>query len=386
VSAVVGVELGTDGVRAVALGSFGRRPTKTVELPWDPAHPEQVVEQLHARLGPARRLSLSVSLGFLHVKRVKLPPAPADERRRMIALEPSRFFPVQGGRLAVALPESGDFAFAMDAELQGRWVLAFKKWAPVDAVEATPTSLQRALGPSPDGIYALPAGPEEEGVVELAGGRFRSARRAPRGTLGAAPLPLPTREGVPADFLCAWGAALGIDGGLDAMLVSTQMAARIRGRRVSRLVTAGAACVLALVFALWALDRSRERTLEALRQEAATLTARAGEAIELQGALAAIDQEREALGKPAGGALDPLPVLAAISQRLPAGATVLNLRATGEDWQMDGTAPDAAAIVPLLDGDDRFHEVRFLSASSRYREGNRTYETFSIAFRVRPTT
>jgi hypothetical protein len=346
-----------------------------------------VVAQLQARLGPTRRLSLSVSLGFLHVKRVKLPPAPADERRRMIALEPSRFFPVQEGRLAVALPDGGDFAFAMDAELLGRWTLAFKRWAPVEAIEAAPSSLQRALGPShPDGVFALPAGADEEGVVELAGGRFRSARRAPRGTVGTAPLPLPAREGVPPDFLCAWGAALGTDGALDGMLVSTTMAARIRGRRVRRAAAAGAACVLALAFALWAVDRSRERTLEALRQEAAALTAQAGQAIELQSELAAIDREREALGKHPGGALDPLPVLAAISQRLPAGATVLNLRATGEDWQMDGTAPDAAVIVPLLDGDDRFHDVRFLNASSRYREGNRTYETFSIAFRVRPTT
>jgi hypothetical protein len=76
-------------------------------------------------------------------------------------------------------------------------------------------------------------------------------------------------------------------------------------------------------------------------------------------------------------------VLAALSERLPEGATVLNLRAQGEEWQIDGTARDAAALLPLLDRDDRFDTVRFLSASARFREGPRTYETFSIAFRVR---
>jgi len=65
---------------------------------------------------------------------------------------------------------------------------------------------------------------------------------------------------------------------------------------------------------------------------------------------------------------------------------VLSLRASAADWQIDGTALDAAAIVPLLDRDDRFEDVRFLSASSRFRDGDRTYETFSIAFRVRPST
>jgi hypothetical protein len=281
----------------------------------------------------------------------------------------------------------GDFAFAMDAELLERWVRAFETWAPVEAVEAAPRSLARALARTQaDGWFELPAGPGEQGLVELEAGRFRSARRAVAGTFGGTVTPLPAHGLVQPESLCAWGAALGIDDALDGMLLSTSMARHIHRRRVERSLTAGVMCGAALAFALWAVDRSRERTLDALRAEAASLTARAGAALALQSELAAIEQERAALGKAGGDALDPLPVLAALSQRLPAGATVLNLRATGEGWQMDGTAPDAAAIVPLLDGDDRFRDVRFLSASSRYREGERTYETFSIGFRVRPTT
>jgi hypothetical protein len=147
-------------------------------------------------------------------------------------------------------------------------------------------------------------------------------------------------------------------------------------------VLAGAACLLSLVFALWALDRSRERALEAAREEAAALAVQAAPAGELEANLAAVENERLALEQAADRPVDPLVVMAALGERLPAGATVLNLRMVGREWQIDGTAPDAAAIVPLLDGDQRFHDVRFLSASSRFREGERTYETFSIAFRV----
>jgi hypothetical protein len=80
---------------------------------------------------------------------------------------------------------------------------------------------------------------------------------------------------------------------------------------------------------------------------------------------------------------DPFGALAAISAALPREATVLSARVTGNDWQIDGTTSDASTLVPLLDRHERFDSVRFLSASSRYRESNRSYETFSIALRFR---
>jgi hypothetical protein len=81
---------------------------------------------------------------------------------------------------------------------------------------------------------------------------------------------------------------------------------------------------------------------------------------------------------------NPHAALAAISAALPREATVLSARANGNDWQIDGTTSDASRLVPLLDQHARFDSVRFLSASSRYRDGSRSYETFSIALRVRP--
>jgi hypothetical protein len=158
-----------------------------------------------------------------------------------------------------------------------------------------------------------------------------------------------------------------VDGALEAMLLPDALAART-----------------ALVLALWSLERERDRRLVRIREEMALVAPRAREAVELRDRLAAIDREGEAITEVTRRRPDPLHVLAALGERLPAGATVLRVQVRGDDWQIDGTAPDAAAIVPLLDRDERFEGVRFLSASARFREGDRTYGTFSIALRVRP--
>jgi hypothetical protein len=79
-----------------------------------------------------------------------------------------------------------------------------------------------------------------------------------------------------------------------------------------------------------------------------------------------------------------LRVLAALGERLPRDVTVLNARAMGDEWRIDGTSTNAAAILPALDGDPRFADARFLAATARYREGGKTYESFSLAFRAKP--
>jgi Tfp pilus assembly protein PilN len=159
---------------------------------------------------------------------------------------------------------------------------------------------------------------------------------------------------------------------------------RIRRRRLLHVSAAALVCLLAAGLSLWSLDRSRDLRLAAIRAELAVMTPRAQKAMELRDYIAAIDRESTSLQELARRRSNPLRVLVALSQRMPEGATVLNIKANHDNWQIDGTARDAAAIVPLLDKDNRFEDVRFLSASSRFQEGDRTYETFSIAFRVRP--
>ena len=376
---VLGVELGPEVLRAVAFGWISA--PRGWEIPWDPERPEEGVERLRAQVGPVRRIALSVGLGFLHPKRVTLPPAPAGERRRMLALEPDRFFPVQGRPVAVSLAGEGSVAFAADADLIERWTRAFEEWAPVEAVVAAPHALARALTKS-DGTLTVevPARAGETGVVTIAGGEVRAARRIPAGE----PLPelraLPSPNGIAGELLAAYGTALLVDAPVDAMLLSAPMADRVRARRGSRRAAAAVFCVVALALALWSVDRARERWLERIEGQIAALEPRAAHAAELRDRIAGLDREASAIAELGRGRPDPLGVLAALGERLPRDATVLNARASGADWQIDGTAAEAAAIVPLLDRDARFQDVRFLSASQRFSDAGRTYETFSIAF------
>jgi hypothetical protein len=168
------------------------------------------------------------------------------------------------------------------------------------------------------------------------------------------------------------------------MLLPDALVERLQRRRLGRLLQVAAACALSLGAALWAVDASRERTLQRVREESLSLAPAAGPATALLEQLAALDRERLALAELGRGRSDPLFVLTALTERLPGEAVVLSFRGQGEEWQIEGTAADAAAIVPLLDADPRFRDVRFLSASARFREGERTYETFSIAFNVVP--
>lgn len=386
-SAILGIELTPAKVRAVVLQRWRSAPRLVIELPWDPTRPADAVAQLRKQIGPARRIALSIGLGFLYLKQVKLPPAPGTERQRMLALEPDRFFPVQDTPLVVALAGGENFACAVGAEPLNRWITAFQEWAPVECIEPAPVSFARAITPTGlSGYFSLEAGPEEIGLVELSSGMLRGARRIPL-VAGESIAPSTLREQrVAPEFLCALGAALESSGPLETMLLPDPVARQIHRRRLERLAATVAIAIGSVAFAVWAMDRSREQLLARVRAEVAVMEPAAEQGLALRAQLAAIEQEAAA-----GGALvrerpDPLMVLSALSERLPAGATVLNLRVNADEWQIDGSARDAAALIPLLDRDERFEEVRFLSASSRYREDDLTYETFSIAFRVRPKT
>ena len=376
----VGVVVTGSHLRAVAVAAWGDRPRASAEVDWDPAHPAAAVAALAGRLGRVGRIALAIDLESLHVKHVDLPPASPRLRRQMVAVEPDRFFPVQDERVVVGL--EGSVAVAVEQSILDRWVDAFESWAPVESVEAAPMALARALARTGDGTYAYPLGEESTGVIELRGGSLEAARNVV-GAAGHAAA-LPAVAGVAPASLAAWGAALGLDGSLDPMLLSDSQRRTIERRRSRRVAGAAAACALALGFAVWALDRSRDDVLARLAAEQAALERGAAPGAALQAQLATLDREDAMSNAVASTRTDPLRVLAALGERLPRDVTVLNARAIGDEWRIDGTATNAAAILPALDGDPRFGNARFLAATVRYREGGRTYESFSLAFRAKP--
>ena len=381
----VGVEITRTRLHAVALAALGSRPRVVAEVDWDGEHPASSVAALAGRVGRVGRIALALGLDQLHVKHVSLPPAPARVRRQMVTVEPDRFFPVQDERVVVGLV--GDVAFAADQVTLDRWIAAFEAWAPVESVEASPAALARAVAPAGDAAYSVPLGDDSIGMIEVRGGTLVSARHLGTSSVegaGRQAHPLPRMRGVAPEALAAWGAALGLDGSLDVMMLGDGQRRTIERRRLRRLAGAAAACVIALGFALWALDRSRDDVLARLTAEQQALETRAAPAAAVQAQLAALEQEDVVMRTIGVSRSDPLRVLAALGERLPRDVTVLNVRAVGDEWRIDGTATNAAAILPALDGDARFVDARFLAATARYREGGRTYESFSLAFKAKP--
>jgi len=386
VSDRVGIEITRTHVHAVTLAAWGSRPRATADAPWDGDHPAAAVAALAGRLGRVGRIGLALGLDYIHAKEVDLPPAPPRVRRQMLAVEPDRFFPVLEERVVVGL--DGSIAFGAEQTMLDRWIEAFETWAPVESVEAAPVALARVVAPAGDGSFTFGLADDALGIVDVRAGGLAGVRHlaSSPANVGVAGHALPSIRGVAPESLAAWGAALGVDGSIDGMMVPDRLRETIARRRTRRVAGAAAACALALAFAIWAVDRSRDDVLARLEADQAALESRAAPAAALQARLVLMDREEAVAGSVSATRMDPLRVIAALGERLPRDVTVLSARAIGDEWRIDGTATNAAAILPALDGDQRFADARFLAATARYREGGRTYESFSLTFRAKPGT
>lgn len=377
----IGVELTEDRVLAVSVSRWSRKPEQTFEIRWDPRVPREAVALLRKHLGGASGIGVAIGLAYTHVKHVKLPPVGADERRGILTLEPDRFFAMDSSRIVVAAAENSDLVFAADSGKVESWIEALETWAPVSVVEPAAFSLARALGAGGvrSGIFETQSAVGERGVVEIADRQVMTARRLDETSGESGARQTPSIRGLKPEFLSAYGAALGFDAPLSETLFPEAELNRVRGKRRMRTIRAAVNLVLAFAFAVAAVDRSRSRVLERENQEIAALTAKAEGPAAMQARLAQLDIQASAAAATGSGHADPVAVLAAISRRLPRDAVVMSVRADGDEWQVDGTASHAASIVPALDADPSLENVRLLSASTRFNEGNRVHETFSVA-------
>ncbi len=123
-----------------------------------------------------------------------------------------------------------------------------------------------------------------------------------------------------------------------------------------------------------------------LATELRELQTKAAPALALRNEIGILSRQTQAVAQVETERPDPLRVLLALSSRLPSGAHLRALRLTGAGWQMDGYAPQAASVIEALGGAPEFREVHFLSATNRAQVGDRTYESFSIAFRFVPAS
>jgi type IV pilus assembly PilN-like protein len=420
VSASIGLELDPHVIRGVRLEGWNPRATRTLEAEWTADSIEEAVRGLREQLGRARRVALAVRLPLLFAKRVKLPPLPPAERRKILRLEPQRFFPVRLEDLVIALGQD-DLVFAAREDKIAEWTAALEVLGPVDLVEPGPVALARALRRAgvTDAVAVLDDAASGVGVIEIRNGAVTGTRRvygplasaaaaleaAAGGSShpvylapwsedrarvlapsGASPEPMPDTRAVPARFLSAYGAALGIGGDPDDALLTDELGARIRGRRRRGLAVAALACVAAFVFALTSADAWRARTARGLAAEVRDLRTRSVPALALRNELGILSRQTQAVAAVEAERPDPLRVMLALLSRLPPGAFLQAMRLTGDGWQIDGYAPQAASVIEALGRAPEFHEVRFISATNRAQLGDRTYESFSVAFRFVPAT
>jgi hypothetical protein len=375
----VGLELGADRVCAVWLGALSGRPLGQLEIPWDPVRPEDLVVRLRHAVGPVRSLSVAIGVSHLRVKRLRLPPVRAAEARRIVALEPERYFADASTPLATALVDREGPAFAVPRDLVASWLTALESLAPVNWIGPAPLALAtflRSRGTG-SGVFLVEDGGKWVEVV-LGDGVLRAVRRlqSPPTSSEAPPPPL---EGSGWPCVAALGAVRMKRDAVETMLAPAEWLARRQRQLSARLLLAGALAGLALVAALWSLDGWRSRTLQELGRAAEAAAARASGAEQEHAALLSRAAEAQLL-QWAEGRPDPMRALAALGAALPRDVQLLSAKSVGDDWEIRGTAPNAAALVPLLDRSGHFENVRLLGAVSRYTDGKRTYEAFSLAF------
>lgn len=368
----LGLEITATELRGTWTTTWRLQPTDAFVQAWDGRDLASAVEALRAAHSAPDSIALAIGLDFLEAARVALPPADDAAREQIVALDPERYLGTNSP-MHVLLPSGSDIAMGCDQAWLDGVLRTLQAWAPVTRVEATPVAV--ASSGCPDGTWQL----DPDGSVEIRAGRVTSARRTHH---DSSAVTLPSLGSLPGRSRAAWGALLRED---DAAIGSLMPPAARRAadrRRAQSLVTAALGAVAAVLFLVAAVDRSRERTLAALDARAAQLGTEAAPALaamsEHVDAARATGVARDVVrGRP-----DPLSTLAALGTLLPRDVVVTSIRMNGSEWQVDGTAKTAAALVPLLDADPRFDQVRSLGASARFRDGRSTRESFSITFHV----
>ena len=383
--------LDRDRVRAL-------RPTGVIaEIVWDSDAVQPALATLSEAAGVASAVVLVVGLGLLEIARPDLPPLDASMRRALLTRDADRYFPIDG---AAAVSWTDGFAFAVPASRLTAWVDACTVLGPVRAVTTIVDCLARA---GADGNWRVAAGVAESGQVVVREGVVREVRRMPADGADApshAPSHAPSDDAAPDRMLVtpareqgtsardadmatvARGALDALEAPLGEMLLDQSLERRISGARRRRWMLSAAMLMLAVGTLAYSVDQRHARTLSATDAQLRALTDAAASAQRAEVRLQRARNELRLLAD-AGANTDPGVVLARLGAVLPRDAFIQRLEWDGTVWRIDGSAADAPRIVPLLDADPRFVDVRIVAASSRFLDAGRQRESYSISFRTR---
>lgn len=352
-----------DAAGAAAAATVAWNPDATV------GEMTRALAPLQSATGVRAGLVVVIGLGLLDIAQPELPPVSNAARHALLLRDADRYFPIEG---AAAVALSYPFAFAAPSDRFGAWMQAI---ATIGRVRAVITIADALVRVGTNGSWSVAAGTDESAYVTIEGGMLRDVRRyrQPGGE--------PTRRSPVPLALVAGGAAGATGASLDMMLLDHALASRLTaGRRWQQLQRAAAALLMIGALA-WSADRWRAQQLTLADAELARLTSEAApaqaSAIRLQRARAEVDALRP---QTLASAAD---VLARLGAVLPRDAFVQRLDWDGSVWRIDGSAANAPAIVPMLDGDTMFSDVRIVAATTRFMDMGRQRESFSISFQTR---
>lgn len=355
--------------------------SRAVEVfPWSPDAPDALGDSIRTRAPSSAGFVCVVGLGLLDIAEPDLPPLDAMSRRSLVWRDADRYFPIDG---AVAASLDQRFAFAVRESLFTSWISALESIAPVRVVVAAPQVVAHLVG---TGSLVVPAGADERGVLRVKDGVIQQVRRAPLESTDAPRESDGARTVHSAEI--ARAAAEWADAPVERQLLDAKLAAQLSGRGRRRWVRSAALLAASLVLLMWSADRARDATLSALRAEAQTRSTDAAPAERALTRLGNARTELELLRDADGRSTSPdapLAVLAELGRVLPRDAFVQRLQWDGRGWRVDGTADNAPRLVPLLDGDARFRDVRIVAPSQRFLDVGRARESFAISFRMRAT-
>lgn len=421
-SSVLGIEVGPTHLRAYR-GPGRDGDAEAMEVKWGTSPPPGSVEALRERYGTGNVLAVALEMSVVYAKRLELPPLSLEERRRILAMDPRRYFPVREQSL-VAGVRHDDLVVATPRETFDRWVESLGSLGSVERVEPAPAALVRHLAASgsPAGVLVLR---EADGtgttLATMRDGRIETLRKvsaaaeelpdliiplveefgpcalypsdeelagelARRGGRDRTVTSFPAPPGAPTSFAGARGALLGREGGAELTLVSPELERRLVRLSRRRSGLAAGALGVGLVLLGWSMDHRRSAVLETLEREVARATSDAEPVLEVRDRAEALTEQLGQVGEAARARSNPLEVLEALTRALPADAHLTRLSASGREWEVNGRARDAARLIGLLEARQDLADVRFRTATTRVRVGDEELENFTLVFRHVPPT
>lgn len=288
---------------------------------------------------------LLIDEALLEMAEVALPPVSERERRALFRRDADRHVPIEGPVAVTIGSGVRPLVYACAAPWLAEWQQVVASVLPVRAVLAMPVAMATGTATATNSTTTH----EQPASAVLCG-------------LAASSYHWRT---VPASL----------------QLIDEQSEARLHASAQRRRVQQVAVAAAVLAILLWIGNTWRDRTLRSLEQQAETLARAAEPAESARSRLARAEAELAWLNADAAQASQSASaVLARVGERLPRDAFVQRAEWDGVSWRIDGSARDAAALVPRLDADSLLRNVRSLAPSTRFLDGGQPRNSFSIGF------